>query len=162
MKLKTAKILSIIFASVQFFTVLLTVLITLNQYAIKQNFLGVTDTGVLELHTIPVSAFCQSIIPLILYLAVVFILFAGEHKNTRVLAGAMLFLGVMLNGASYYIPSIENMLVGRTMGTNALVSLSTLNQMFTLTCTPLRVIAFALFCFVIGGYWGMQKEEQTV
>lgn len=32
-------------------------------------------------------------------------------------------------------------------------------QAVTLTCAPFRVFAFALFCFAIGGYWGLQKDE---
>lgn len=157
MKLKTAKILSTIAASVQLFTVLLTALITLNQHVVKQRYSW--DTAVMEMKTIPIAAFCQSIIPLILYLILIWLLFMSNHKTTKMTAGILVFLGAILFGTVSYIPTIENMLVGRTMGAEALASLSALNQAVTFTCTPFRVFAFALFCFVIGGYWGLQKDE---
>lgn len=157
MKLKTAKILSIILASIQLLTLLLTALITLNQYAIKQQFMEGAE--ILELKTIPVSAFCTSIILLILYIVLICVLFMSSHRNTRLSAGILIILGVMLNLTASYIPNLETTLVANTMGANALVSLTALNQAVTLTCTPLRISAFALFCFVIGGYWGLQKEE---
>lgn len=162
MKLKTAKILSIILAAIQLFTVLLTALITLNQYSLKQKYIGGGATEILELKTIPVSAFCISVLPLIIYLILIYILFMtahNAHKNRGMIAGSLLFLGIMLNLTGSYIPTIETMLVGNTMGASALASLSALNQAVTWTCTPFRAAAFALFCFVIGGYWGLQKEE---
>ncbi|MDE7366797.1 MAG: hypothetical protein K2N24_05535 [Lachnospiraceae bacterium] len=157
MKLKTAKILSIILASIQLLTVLLTALITLNQYVVKQRY--VVDTVILETKTIPIAAFCQSVIPLILYLILIWLLFMAEHKNTKMTAGILVLFGVVLFLTVSYLPTIENMLVGKTMGVEALASLSALNQAVTLLCKPFQTFAFALFCFVIGGYWGLQKEE---
>lgn len=160
MKLKTARILSIIAVSLQLLTLLLTLLVTLNQYAVKQAF--TVDTVVLETKTIPVTALCQSVIPLVVYLILVWILFASKHQNNRMTAGALLFVGTVMNLSMFSLVSIlESRLVGRTMGAEALASLSVLNQAIAMFGTPLRVIAFALFCFVGGGYWGLQKDDSV-
>lgn len=157
MKLKTARILSIITIAIQFLVLLITLFIILNQYSVKLHFLGEADA--LEIMTIPVSALCSGIIPLIIYGILICLLFMSENKKTRMSAVSLLLIGCMVQLSGGYLPVIERMLVGKYQGVYELVSLSTLEQAFSFMCTPFRTAAFALFCFVVGGYWGLKKEE---
>lgn len=157
MKLKTARILSIITAVIQLVALLISVVIILCQTTVKQVF-GVGEE-ILGVNTIPVAALCAGIFPLLLYGIVSWILFASSNENRKLTAGVFLILNCVLYVALSGLPAIEVRTVSTMMGINEMVSLNTLNQAISMVCMPFRISAFALSCFILGGYCGLNKEE---
>lgn len=135
MEIKAIKIISGIGISLQFLGVLLTVILR-----------AVQGTGSL-------SAFFTGGIPLVLYVLFFCWLFRGSHNKTRLSAGIFLGIGSLLYIGCPYISVIENMMIAHLVGAEAFAGIATFNSTCSMLCTPLYVIAFALFCFVAGGYF---------
>lgn len=135
MEIKAIKIISGIGISLQSLGVLLTVILR-----------AVQGTGSL-------SAFCTGGIPLVLYVLFLCWLFRTSHNKARLSAGIFLGIGSLLYIGCPYISVIENIMIAHLVDAEAFAGIAAFNSTCSMLCTPLYVIAFALFCFASGGYF---------
>lgn len=135
MNMKAIRIISGIGLAIQLLGVLLTVILSIVQGSRS------------------LSAFCMGGIPLLFYILFFCCLFLASYNNTRLAAGVFLGIGCLLYYACPYISVIENMVTSRLVSVEAFAGAVAFNSACYRLCTPLYTIAFALFCFVAGGYF---------
>ena len=159
MKLKLLKILSALVAALEGVCFLVVIGFSVNQGVVRQLYSNSNDLP----NVIPIESLLNAIVWLLFYLIFMGYIFAFVKKQSSTTGSAVLFLvvGCLLKIILGIVPNIITMVYARQLGETALASYSALNTAIGTICNPIAVVAFALFCFCLGGLFAGNWIQET-
>lgn len=135
---------------------LITLLMTIGQKFVKP--ILVSSAEVIDIKTIPVDVLI-SVIPILILFGISFSLMSknnGRGSASHVVA--CLTVALALRILIPYINMLTTRIFATLGGVNYFASYSALGTAINYVISPLEVVAFALFCLSLGGYYGMENK----
>lgn len=156
---KTVKTLQCVAFFLQLATVLLIVVMTIGQRAVKS--WGTYESEVLEQHTIPVDTLIQTILILILYGVGLFIVAKTGLNSTKEKTIVLLIVSIVIRIILPFASMLFTQIYATTQGIYAFTSYTVLSSVISIVISPIQLVAFALSCLSFGGYYGLEKREAS-
>lgn len=135
---------------------LVVLLMTIGQKFVKP--ILVSSAEVIDIKTIPVDVLI-SVIPILILFGISFSLMSknnGRGSTSHVVA--CLTVALALRILIPYINMLTTRIFATLGGVNYFASYSALGTAINYVISPLEVVAFALFCLSLGGYYGMENK----
>lgn len=135
---------------------LVVLLMTIGQKFVKP--ILVSSAEVIDIKTIPVDVLI-SVIPILILFGISFALMSknnGRGSSSHVVA--CLTVALALRILIPYINMLTTRIFATLGGVNHFASYSALGTAINYVISPLEVVAFALFCLSLGGYYGMENK----
>ena len=135
---------------------LVVLLMTIGQKFVKP--ILVSSAEVIDIKTIPVDVLI-SVIPILILFGISFSLMSknnGRGSTSHVVA--CLTVALALRILIPYINMLTTRIFATLGGVNYFASYSVLGTAINYVISPLEVVAFALFCLSLGGYYGMENK----
>lgn len=135
---------------------LVVLLMTIGQKFVKP--ILVSSAEVIDIKTIPVDVLI-SVIPILILFGISFSLMSknnGRGSTSHVVA--CLTIALALRILIPYINMLTTRIFATLGGVNYFASYSALGTAINYVISPLEVVAFALFCLSLGGYYGMENK----
>ena len=135
---------------------LVVLLMTIGQKFVKP--ILVSSAEVTDIKTIPVDVLI-SVIPILILFGISFSLMSknnGRGSISHVVA--CLTVALALRILIPYINMLTTRIFATLGGVNYFASYSALGTAINYVISPLEVVAFALFCLSLGGYYGMENK----
>ena len=137
---------------------LITLLMTIGQKFVKPVL--VSSAEVIDIKTIPVDVLI-SVIPILILFGISFSLMSknnGRGSISHVVA--CLTVALALRILIPYINMLTTRIFATLGGVNYFASYSALGTAINYVISPLEVVAFALFCLSLGGYYVIKGQEE--
>jgi len=159
MNYKTVKKLQYSAFFLQIAALLITVLMTVAQKSVKA--LIINEPDILSIRSVPIDIFIQLILILVLYGATLYVVVKSKRNNTKDKTLVFLIVSIVLRMLIPFADTLFFQAYVSMQGINAISAYTTLTTVIGYVTSPILLVAFTLHCVSLGGYYGIEQQDDT-